>query len=118
VIVEGAAFLGIHVFLQETYEAMEAAADEIAERLQALGGVPHTSMPALSDAATVEPENVYDVHTSLRNDFEMYGDIMERSRDHRTRGGPRRLRDGADAPRATRGHRGVRPRHRTRHARP
>ena len=54
--VEGAEFLEVHVFLQEAYEAVEAAADEIAERLQALGGVPHASMPALSAAATVEPE--------------------------------------------------------------
>jgi len=82
--VEGAEFLEVHVFLQEAYEAVEAAADEIAERLQALGGVPHASMPALSAAATVEPEDedVYDVRTSLRNDVEMYGDIIESYRDH------------------------------------
>jgi len=82
--VEGAEFLEVHVFLQEAYEAVEVAADEIAERLQALGGVPHASMPALSVAATVEPEDedVYDVRTSLRNDVEMYGDIIESYRDH------------------------------------
>ncbi|WP_415380366.1 DNA starvation/stationary phase protection protein DpsA [Halosimplex sp. TS25] len=82
--VEGAEFLDIHVFLQEAYEAVEAAADEIAERLQALGGVPHASMDALSDAATVEPEDedVYDIRTSLANDLEMYGDIIESYREH------------------------------------
>jgi DNA-binding ferritin-like protein len=82
--VEGAEFLEVHVFLQEAYEAVEAAADEIAERLQALGGVPHASMPALSAAATVESEDedVYDVRASLRNDVEMYGDIIESYRDH------------------------------------
>jgi len=82
--VEGAEFLEVHVFLQEAYEAVEAAADEIAERLQALGGVPHASMPALSAAATVEPEDedVYDVRTSLANDLEMYGDIIESYREH------------------------------------
>jgi len=82
--VEGAEFLEVHVFLQEAYEAVEAAADEIAERLQALGGVPHASMPALSEAATVEPEDedVYGVRTSLHNDLEMYGDIIESYRDH------------------------------------
>lgn len=31
---------------------------------QALGGVPHAGMTALSDAATVEPEDVYDIRTS------------------------------------------------------
>jgi DNA-binding ferritin-like protein len=82
--VEGAEHLDIHVFLQEAYEEVEEAADEIAERIQALGGVPHASMPALSEAATVEPEDedVYDIRTSLANDLEMYGDIIESYREH------------------------------------
>jgi DNA-binding ferritin-like protein len=82
--VEGAEFLDIHVFLQEAYENVEAAADEVAERLQALGGVPHASMATLSDEATVEPEDedVYDIRTSLSNDMEMYGDIIESYREH------------------------------------
>ncbi len=82
--VEGAEFLDLHVFLQDTYEDVEAAADELAERLQALGGVPHASMMALSEAATVEPEDedVYDVRTSFENDLEMYGDIIESYREH------------------------------------
>ncbi|MFT4883843.1 MAG: starvation-inducible DNA-binding protein [Natronomonas sp.] len=82
--VEGAEHLGIHKFLQEAYEDVEEAADEIAERIQALGGVPHASMPALSEAATVEPEDedVYDIRTSFENDLEMYGDIIESYRDH------------------------------------
>jgi DNA-binding ferritin-like protein len=82
--VEGAEFRDLHIFLQEAYEAVEEAADEIAERLQAIGGVPHASMDALSAAATVEPEDedVYDIRTSLSNDLEMYGDIIESYRDH------------------------------------
>ena len=82
--VEGAEFNDVHVFLQEAYETVEAAADELAERLQAIGGVPHASMPALTQAATVEPEDedVYDVRTSLENDVEMYGDIIESYREH------------------------------------
>jgi DNA-binding ferritin-like protein len=82
--VEGAEHLGIHVFLQEAYEEVEEAADEIAERIQALGGVPHASMAALSGAATVEPEDedVYDIRTSFENDLEMYGDIIESYREH------------------------------------
>ncbi|NNC24752.1 DNA starvation/stationary phase protection protein, partial [Salinisphaera sp. USBA-960] len=56
----------------------------IAERLQSIGGVPHASMPALSEAATVEPEDedVYDIRTSLENDLELYGDIIESYREH------------------------------------
>jgi DNA-binding ferritin-like protein len=82
--VEGAEHLDIHVFLHEAYEDVEEAADEVAERIQALGGVPHASMPALSEAATVEPEDedVYDIRTSLTNDLEMYGDIIESYREH------------------------------------
>ncbi|WP_436936071.1 DNA starvation/stationary phase protection protein DpsA [Halovenus marina] len=82
--VEGAEFLDIHVFLQEVYEDVEAAADELAERLQALGGVPHASMTTLAENATVEPEDedVYDVRTSLANDLDMMGDIIESYREH------------------------------------
>ncbi|MFW6321046.1 MAG: DNA starvation/stationary phase protection protein DpsA [Halohasta sp.] len=82
--VEGAEFLDVHVFLQEVYEDVEAAADELAERLQALGGVPHASMTALVENATVEAEDedVYDVRTSLSNDVEMMGDMIESYREH------------------------------------
>jgi DNA-binding ferritin-like protein len=82
--VEGAEFLEIHVFLQEVYEDVEDAADEVAERLQALGGVPHASMTTLAENATVEAEDedVYDIRTSLENDLEMMGDIIESYREH------------------------------------
>jgi DNA-binding ferritin-like protein len=82
--VAGAEHRDIHVFLQEAYEAVEEAADEIAERLQAIGGVPHASMTTLAEHATVDPEDedVYDIRTSLANDLEMYGDIIESYREH------------------------------------
>jgi DNA-binding ferritin-like protein len=82
--VEGAEHLEIHRFLQEAYEEVEEAADEIAERVQAIGGVPHASMKTLAEVATVEPEDedVYDIRTSLENDLVMYGDIIESYRDH------------------------------------
>ena len=82
--VEGAEFLEVHVFLQRVYEDVEVAADELAERLQALGGVPHASMTALAENATVEPEDedVYDIRTSLSNDLEMMGNIIESYRQH------------------------------------
>ena len=82
--VEGAEFRDVHVFLQEVYEDVEAAADEVAERLQALGGVPHASLTTLAENATVEPEDedVYDIRTSLANDLEMMGDIIESYREH------------------------------------
>lgn len=39
-VVEGAEFLPLHEFLEEAYEHVEEGADAIAERAQALGGVP------------------------------------------------------------------------------
>lgn len=82
--VAGAEHLDIHRFLQEAYEQVEEAADEVAERVQAIGGVPHASMPALSEAATIDPEDedVYDIRTSLEHDLEMYGDVIESYREH------------------------------------
>jgi DNA-binding ferritin-like protein len=82
--VEGAEFRDIHVFLQEVYENVENAADELAERFQALGGVPHASMTTLAENATVvaEDEDVYDIRTSLSNDLEIMGDIIESYREH------------------------------------
>lgn len=82
--VEGAEFRDIHVFLQEAYETIEMAADEVAERVQAIGGVPHAGMPALVEASTIdaEDEDVYDIRTSLSNDLEMYGDVIESYRSH------------------------------------
>jgi starvation-inducible DNA-binding protein len=82
--VEGAEHRDVHVFLQDAYEEVEAAADELAERVQAIGGVPHASMTTLSAVATVEPEDedVYDIRTSLENDLEMYGEVIESYREH------------------------------------
>ncbi len=82
--VEGAEHRDLHHFLQEAYEDIEVAADELAERVQALGGVPHASMEALSATASVNPEDedVYDIRMSLENDLDMLGDIIERYRSH------------------------------------
>jgi DNA-binding ferritin-like protein len=82
--VEGAEFRDVHVFLGEAAEELEEGADEIAERAQALGGVPTTGGKNLEEAAPITPENddVYDVRTSLANDMELYGEIIETVRSH------------------------------------
>jgi DNA-binding ferritin-like protein len=82
--VEGAEFRDLHLFLGDAAEDAEEFADELAERVQALGGVPVAGMTALTEHAPVEAEDedVYDVRTSLRNDMEMYGDIIETLREH------------------------------------
>jgi DNA-binding ferritin-like protein len=82
--VEGAEFRDLHLFLGEASENAELFADELAERTQALGGVPHANMTTLDDVSSVEPEDerVYDIRTSLSNDLEMYGNIIENIREH------------------------------------
>ncbi|ADD07039.1 ferritin [Natrialba magadii ATCC 43099] len=82
-VVEGAEFLPLHEFLEEAYEHVEEGADVIAERAQALGGVPVSGPTNQERRATVEfeGEDVYDVRTMFQNDLEMYGDIIESMRD-------------------------------------
>lgn len=82
--VQGAEFRDLHLFLGDAAENAEAAADEIAERAQALGGTPVAGGAALEEHAPIEPEgeDVYDIRTSLENDLQLYGDIIESLRDH------------------------------------
>lgn len=82
--VQGAEYRDLHLFLGEAAESAEEAADEIAERVQALGGVPVAGPADLEDHAPVEfeGEDVYDIRTSLQNDLEVYGDMIETVRDH------------------------------------
>jgi len=74
----------IHVYLQTVYEDIEEAADAVAERSQALGGVPPAGMAALTEHATLEPEgeDVYDIRTGLENDLELLGNVIESYREH------------------------------------
>jgi starvation-inducible DNA-binding protein len=82
--VEGAEYRDLHLFLGDAAESAEAGADEIAERIQAIGGVPISGPAAMENHAPVafEGEDVLDIRTSLENDLEMYGDIIEATRDH------------------------------------
>ena len=82
--VEGAEFLQLHEYLGEVAEDVEYAADAFAERAQAIGGVPLSGGSTYEEHAPVEPEgdDVYDIRTSLENDMETMGDIIETMRDH------------------------------------
>lgn len=82
--VEGAEFRDLHIFLGEAAENAEEAADQLAERLQAIGGAPVSSMPNLSERAGVDHEDgdVYSIRASLKNDLEIYGDVIESLREH------------------------------------
>jgi DNA-binding ferritin-like protein len=82
--VEGAEHRDVHDFLGAAAEDAELAADEIAERVQALGGVPVSGMADLAEHAPVESEgpDVYDVRTSLEHDLDLSGDVIETLREH------------------------------------
>jgi DNA-binding ferritin-like protein len=82
--VEGAEYRDLHLFLGDAAESAEGAADEIAERVQAIGGVPLSGPATMAEHSPVEgeDEHIYDIRTSLDNDLEMYGDIIETVRDH------------------------------------
>jgi len=82
--VAGAEFGQLHDWFGDAAEDAEENADAIAERVQALGGVPISGPASLEEYAPVEfeGEDVYDVRTSMEDDLEMYGEIIERVREH------------------------------------
>jgi len=82
--VSGAEFRDLHLFLGDVAGEAEEFADEIAERAQALGGVPLSGGKTYEEHAPIEPESddVYDIRTSLEHDLELYGEIIESIREH------------------------------------
>lgn len=82
--VEGPQYRQLHLFYDEAYESAAEGADAIAERIQAIGGVPVSGPEAMAERSPVEfeGEDIYDIRTSMENDLEMYGDIIETTRDH------------------------------------
>ncbi|USZ68402.1 DNA starvation/stationary phase protection protein [Halorussus salilacus] len=82
--VAGAQYRELHLFWGEAAEDAEENADELAERVQALGGVPVSGPAALERHSPIpfEGEDVYDVRTSLENDLDAYGDVIESVSSH------------------------------------
>lgn len=82
--VDGAEYGQLHDWFGDAAEDAEKAADEMAERVGALGGVPISGPAALEEHAPVDFEgaDVYDVRTSMENDLELYGDVIEYIREH------------------------------------
>lgn len=82
--VEGAEYRDLHLFLGEAAEELELAADAQAERVQALGGVPVSGPAAMEEHAPIdfEGQDVLDIRTSLENDLEAMGDVIETVREH------------------------------------
>jgi DNA-binding ferritin-like protein len=83
-VVEGAEFRDLHVYLGDVAYDLEEGADLIAERVQALGGVPLSGGGNFDEHAPISHEgtDVYDIRTSLENDVELFGDVTETLREH------------------------------------
>ena len=83
-LVEGAEFLDVHEFLGDVADDLEDGADMLAERAQALGGVPLSGGANYEEHAPVTPEDAdaYDIRTSLEHDLELFGDVTEQLREH------------------------------------
>jgi starvation-inducible DNA-binding protein len=82
--VAGAQARGLRQFFGEAAEETERHADELARRIGEVGGVPVSGPAALERHSPVpfEGEDVYDARTSLDNDLEAYGDLIESVSSH------------------------------------
>ncbi|ESS12343.1 MAG: DNA-binding ferritin-like protein, oxidative damage protectant [uncultured archaeon A07HR60] len=82
--VEGAEFRDIHLFLGEVTDDLEESADMLAERAQAIGGVPLSGGSTYEQRAPVTPEgeDVFAIRTGLQNDMEMFADLIQAVREH------------------------------------
>lgn len=70
-VVEGAEFLSLHEFFQESYEAAQGHAHDVAERLNGLGGIPAGAFSTLSELCcfTPEPDGAYNSRQMIENDL-------------------------------------------------
>lgn len=71
-------------FLADAAADAERHADLIARRIGAIGGVPVSSPAAFERHSPIpfEGEDLFDVRTSLLNDLEAYGDVIESVSSH------------------------------------
>jgi DNA-binding ferritin-like protein len=81
-LVEGPQFRDLHLFLKEHYEEVEAAADLVAERITALGGIPTCDPVEQAKIAYVthEPEGTFRIRPSLELDRAHEGEVAQRFR--------------------------------------
>jgi starvation-inducible DNA-binding protein len=82
-VVEGPQFRDLHLLLEEHYTAVHLQADEFAERIVTLGGVPVGGPTAHLQQSYIkeEPEGVLDLRQMLSNDLRANQQILTRLRD-------------------------------------
>ncbi len=81
-VVSGPQFHDLHLLLEEHYTAVHLQADEIAERIVTLGGVPISGPTAQIERGYLEeePEGVLDIRQMLSNDIVANQQILLRLR--------------------------------------
>ena len=77
-VVEGAEFYSIHEFLQESYEATQEHAHDIAERMNGLGGIPAGTFSTLAELCCFvpEPDGAYTCRRMIENDLTAEQEII------------------------------------------
>jgi len=82
--VAGAEYHDLRRFFGASARETERNADELAQRIRTLGGVPVSAPGTVESHSPIpfEGEDVYDVRTSLRADLEAYGDLIESVSGH------------------------------------
>ncbi|MEM6255806.1 MAG: ferritin-like domain-containing protein [Cyanobacteria bacterium P01_D01_bin.156] len=70
-VIEGAEFYSVHEFFQESYEAVQGDAHDVAERLNGLGGIPAGRLATLAEQCcfTPESEGAYNCRQMIENDL-------------------------------------------------
>jgi DNA-binding ferritin-like protein len=83
-VVTGPEFRDLHLFLDDQAKGTLEAADHLAERITALGGVPLSSPSGQQQAAgfEFEPEGVYPVRAMLERDLQAEQVAIKRLRAH------------------------------------
>ncbi|ESA34610.1 ferritin dps family protein [Leptolyngbya sp. Heron Island J] len=70
-VIEGAEFYSVHEYFQESYEATQEEAHDVAERLNGLGGIPAGTLTTLAELCcfTPESEGAYNCRQMIANDL-------------------------------------------------
>lgn len=82
--IAGAEYRGLTHFLREAADTTVVIADDLADRIFALGGVPVSGPATLERHSPIpfEGPDVYDARTALTNDLRAYGDLIEQLSSH------------------------------------
>ena len=77
-VVEGSEFYSIHEFLQESYDAAQEHAHDVAERMNGLGGIPAGTFSTMAELCCFvpEPDGAYNCRQMIENDLTAEQEII------------------------------------------